>query len=106
MNPYQILEISPSASDDEVKKAYRTLSKKYHPDANLGKPHQAEYTENLKKSKMHIKLLWMKEKKVLDNKVMVVKTTGGYQYTGNDQEAYQEAQGFIQGGRYQKQSTF
>ena len=32
MNPYQILGISPSASDDEVKKAYRTLSKKYHPD--------------------------------------------------------------------------
>ena len=29
--------------------------------------------KNLKKSKMHIKLLWMKEKKVLDNKVMVVK---------------------------------
>ena len=34
MNPYQILGIDPSASDDEVKKAYRTLSKKYHPDAN------------------------------------------------------------------------
>ena len=36
MNPYQILGISPSASDDEVKKAYRMLSKKYHPDANPG----------------------------------------------------------------------
>lgn len=35
---YQILEISPDASDDEVKKAYRTLAKKYHPDrvAHLG----------------------------------------------------------------------
>ncbi|WP_296876711.1 DnaJ domain-containing protein, partial [Thomasclavelia sp.] len=29
MNPYQILGISPDATDDEVKKAYRTLSKKY-----------------------------------------------------------------------------
>ena len=48
MNPYQILGISPSASDDEVKKAYRTLSKKYHPDANIGNPHQAEYTEKFK----------------------------------------------------------
>ena len=35
---YQILEISPNASDDEVKRAYRTLAKKYHPDrvAHLG----------------------------------------------------------------------
>jgi len=29
---YTILEVSSSASDDEVKKAYRTMAKKYHPD--------------------------------------------------------------------------
>ena len=73
MNPYQILGISPSASDDEVKKAYRTLSKKYHPDANIGNPHQAEYTEKFKEVQNAYKTIWMKEKKVLDNKVMVVK---------------------------------
>lgn len=31
-NDYRILEISSSATDDEVKKAYRTMAKKYHPD--------------------------------------------------------------------------
>lgn len=31
-NAYKILEISKSASNDEVKKAYRTMAKKYHPD--------------------------------------------------------------------------
>ncbi len=31
-NAYKILEISKSASDDEVKKAYRAMAKKYHPD--------------------------------------------------------------------------
>lgn len=31
-NAYKILEISPSASDTEVKKAYRNMAKKYHPD--------------------------------------------------------------------------
>ncbi|MBQ7757399.1 MAG: J domain-containing protein [Oscillospiraceae bacterium] len=31
-NPYEILGISPSASDDEVKAAYKKLVKKYHPD--------------------------------------------------------------------------
>jgi len=30
--PYTILEIDPKASDDEVKKAYRSMVKKYHPD--------------------------------------------------------------------------
>ena len=38
MNPYQVLGISPGASDDEIKKAYRALSRKYHPDANINNP--------------------------------------------------------------------
>ena len=29
---YKILEIEPSASDEEVKKAYRKMAMKYHPD--------------------------------------------------------------------------
>ena len=31
-NNYRILEITPDASDDEVKKAYRKMAVKYHPD--------------------------------------------------------------------------
>ena len=41
-NAYKILEIDKSVSDAEVKKAYRSMAKKYHPDrlGHLGKEHQ------------------------------------------------------------------
>jgi len=37
-NPYQVLGISPTASDEEVKTAYRDLARKYHPDNYQGNP--------------------------------------------------------------------
>jgi DnaJ like chaperone protein len=41
-NAYKVLEITKNASVDEIKKAYRSMAKKYHPDKviHLGKEHQ------------------------------------------------------------------
>lgn len=37
-NPYEVLGVSSNATNDEVKKAYRELSRKYHPDSYVDNP--------------------------------------------------------------------
>ena len=37
-DPYSVLGITPEATDEEVKQAYRTLARKYHPDNYQNNP--------------------------------------------------------------------
>ena len=48
IDPYSILGISRDASDEEVKKAYRKMSRKYHPDANIDNPNKEQAEEKFK----------------------------------------------------------
>lgn len=47
-DPYKVLGIDRNATDDEVKTAYRKLSRKYHPDANVNNPNKDKAEEMFK----------------------------------------------------------
>ncbi len=54
-DPYKVLGVSPNASDDEIKQAYRRLAKKYHPDRNPGDPVAAKKMQEVNAAYEQIK---------------------------------------------------
>ena len=85
-DPYAVLGVSPSASDDEIKRAYRELVKKYHPDHYADNP-----LADLAEAKM-------KEVNEAYDTIVKLRTQGGYQAAGSQTGS----QGGYQGG-YQTQ---
>ena len=54
-DPYKVLGVSPGASDEEIKRAYRRLAKKYHPDINPGDPVAAKKMQQVNAAYEQIK---------------------------------------------------
>lgn len=87
-DPYSVLGVSPDASDEEVKRAYRELARKYHPDNYQNNP-----LADLAEEKM---------KAINEAYDAITKHRsgrgGGYQSAYQQQNAYQQQSG------YQRQS--
>ena len=90
-NPYEVLGVSPSASDDEIKKAYRDLTRKYHPDANINNP-LADLAEEK-----------FKEVQEAYDTIMKERENGGYNYGYSG--GYQQSSYGYGGGSYQGSGT-
>ena len=48
--PYHILNLPVTATEKEIRHAYRRLAKKFHPDRNQGKPEMAEQFKEIQKA--------------------------------------------------------
>lgn len=96
-NPYQVLGISPSATDDEIKKAYRNLSRKFHPDANINNPNKDQAEEKFKEVQQAYDQI-MKEKQQGYSYSGTGNggggnTYGGYGYGNSQQNTYSSSRG-------------
>ena len=99
MDPYQVLGISRDATDEEIKKAYRALSRKYHPDANINNPNKAQAEAKFKEIQQAYQLI-MKER---SGGGAGNRTQSGYGQGGYGQNSYGQS-GYRQGSAYGHQS--
>ena len=85
-DPYEVLGVPSNASDDEVKRAYRELSRKYHPDGYVDNPLAGLAEE--------------KFKEVQEAYQQIVNQRTG---NGSYQQSSQSGQGYYQQGGYRQQ---
>jgi len=76
---YQILGLSRNASPDEVRKAYRQMAKKYHPDAN---PDNKQAEERFKEATEAYEVLRDPEKRAAYDQFGMAGVKGGFSSTG------------------------
>ena len=108
-DPYKVLGVSPDASDDEIKRAYRKLAKKYHPDVNPGDAEAARKMQEVNAAYEQIK---NPEKASRTGSSQTGYGSYGYDPFGGawQQQSYrqtgdsyqQAAQQYIRYGRYQE----
>ena len=106
MDPYQVLGISRSASDDEIKKAYRALSRKYHPDANMNNPNKAFAEEKFKQVQQAYDLVMKERQRGGSYGSSYSNFSGGFRGNANSvAPELQAASNYLRTGHYKEAMT-
>ncbi len=89
-NPYDVLGLPQGASEEEVKKAYRKLSRIYHPDANMNNPNKAEAEEKFKQVQQAYEQIMKEKEGGYGYGYGGFNGYGGYGFGGARQEEYSQ----------------
>lgn len=92
-DPYKILGISRNASDEEIKRAYRQLARKYHPDVNPGDPVAAQKMQEINAAYEQIKS---------PEKARSADPFGGYRQSQSGGQYQQAAYQYLRSRRYRE----
>ena len=103
LDPYSVLGVSCNASMDEIKKAYRKLSRKYHPDANINNPNKEEAEEKFKQVQQAYDQIVREREQGASQSSWSGEFGGGYQ-TQDDQRSMEmrAAANYINAAHYQE----
>ena len=93
-DPYQVLGVSPNATDDEIKSAYRELARKYHPDAYAGNPLSDLATEKMKEINEAYDTI-MSQRRMGNHNQYAGGFAGSYQSAGNSQSQFADIRRLI-----------
>ena len=81
-DPYSILGVDRNASEEEIKKAYRALSRKYHPDANINNPHKDEAEAKFKEVQQAYQQIMDERERGYSSDTSYGNNSGGYEDYG------------------------
>lgn len=100
-DPYKVLGVAPSATDDEVKEAYRNLAKKYHPDQYAESPLKELADEKMKEINEAYDQITAQRKGGTNGGAAGRGYTGGYNNVGaNGSSEFRDVRTYIMSGRF------